>query len=168
LFCVKVKTWRSHRLLASVNWPGGIIHQGSSKIGDCGDEVHVGGDNEVGLRRQAAVRIEDQKKQRTQPRALRGSSRTRDLFHRAVHIIIGGQKVMRKSRGHFVCLQSARGLAHSMTLRAVCKSPGNASRLGLRRPSAAFPRGVSNGAQVNWTCFIKPQIPLMTWWSGNF
>jgi len=36
--------------------------------------------------------------------------------------------------------ESARGLAQSKTLRAVCKSPVNASRLGLRQPSAAFPR----------------------------
>jgi hypothetical protein len=34
--------------------------------------------------------------------------------------------------------QSARGLAQSMTLRAVRKSPTNASRFGVRRPSAAF------------------------------
>ena len=36
--------------------------------------------------------------------------------------------------------KSARGLAHSKTLRAVRKSPVNASRFGLRQPSAAFPR----------------------------
>jgi hypothetical protein len=34
----------------------------------------------------------------------------------AVHIIIGAQKFMRKSRGYFVCRQSARGLAQSKTL----------------------------------------------------
>jgi len=34
---------------------------------------------------------------------------------------------------------SARGLAHFKTLRAIRKSQVNASRLGLRRPSAAFP-----------------------------
>jgi hypothetical protein len=35
--------------------------------------------------------------------------------------------------------QSARGLAQSRTLRAIGKSQANASRHGLRRPSAAFP-----------------------------
>jgi hypothetical protein len=41
--------------------------------------------------------------------------------------------------------QSARGLAQSMTLRAVRKSLTNASRFGVRRPSAAFhpPQGLA-------------------------
>jgi hypothetical protein len=39
--------------------------------------------------------------------------------------------------------------AHSKTLRAVRKSPVNASRLGLRRPSAAFLIGMANCAKVN-------------------
>jgi hypothetical protein len=36
--------------------------------------------------------------------------------------------------------QSARGLAHSKTLRVIRKSPDARQRLGLRRPSAAFHR----------------------------
>jgi len=36
----------------------------------------------------------------------------------AVPVNMSTQKLMRKSRGHFVFLQSARGLAHSKTLRA--------------------------------------------------
>jgi len=35
--------------------------------------------------------------------------------------------------------QSARGLAHSKTLRELRQSFFGAQRLGLRRPSAAFP-----------------------------
>ena len=35
----------------------------------------------------------------------------------AVHFVIGTQKFMRKFRGRFICLQSARGLAQSKTLR---------------------------------------------------
>ena len=108
----------------------------------------VGGDDEVGLRCRPAAGIEDQKGQRTQPGTQPGSGQTNDSFHMKVQIVIGPNDHA-KSREHFVCWQSARGLAHSMTLRAVRKSPGNASRLGLRRPSAAFPRGVSNCAQVN-------------------
>jgi hypothetical protein len=34
--------------------------------------------------------------------------------------------------------ESARGLAHSKTLRAIRASPANALRFGLRQPSAAF------------------------------
>jgi len=45
----------------------------------------------------------------------------------------------RRLRKKISPFQSARGLAHSKTLRAIRKSPVNASRLGLRRPSAAFP-----------------------------
>jgi hypothetical protein len=57
-------------------------------------------------------------------------------------------------RGHFVFWQSARGLAQSRTLRAIHKSQANASRLGLiRRPSAAFPGGISNCANVNWNYY---------------
>jgi hypothetical protein len=35
----------------------------------------------------------------------------------AVHIVIGAQKFARIFRGRFICLQSARGLAQSKTLR---------------------------------------------------
>jgi hypothetical protein len=64
----------------------------------------------------------------------------------AVYIGIGAQKFVRISRGHFVCLQSARGLAHSKTLRVFQESSYRAQRLGLRRPSAAIPNGISNCA----------------------
>jgi hypothetical protein len=70
--------------------------------------------------------------------------------HIAVHIVIGAQKFMRKSRGYFVLLQSARGLAHSKTLRVFQESSCRAQRHGLRRPSAAFPRCILNRANVNW------------------
>jgi hypothetical protein len=85
--------------------------------------------------------------------------------HIAVHIVIGAQKFMRKSRGYFVLLQSAsrrragaalwraakaEGLAHSKTLRVFQESSCRAQRHGLRRPSAAFPRCISNRANVNW------------------
>jgi hypothetical protein len=88
-----------------------------------------------------------------------GSSCARALSvaHRtiAVHIVIGTQKLMRKSRGHFVCLQSVRGLAHSQTLRVFQESSCRAQRLGLRPRciGAAFPRGISNCAHVNWNCY---------------
>src|SRR5450759_3590962 len=75
-------------------------------------------------------------------------------FSMAVHIVIGTQKFMRKSGGHFVFWQSARGLAHSKTLRVFQASSCRAKRLGLRRPSAAFPRGVSNCAHVNWNRYM--------------
>jgi len=61
---------------------------------------------------------------------------------------------MRKSRGHFVFWHSARGLAHSKTLRVFQESSCRAQRLGLRRPSAAFPNGISNCAHVNWNRYI--------------
>jgi hypothetical protein len=51
----------------------------------------------------------------------------------AVHIVIGTRKFMRKLRGHFVFLQSARGLAHSKTLRGFQESSGRAQCLGLIR-----------------------------------
>jgi hypothetical protein len=88
----------------------------------------------------------------------------------AVHIIIGTQKSMRKSRGQFVFWQSAsrrraeaalwraakaEGLAHSKTLRVFQESSCRAQRLGLRRPSAAFPRDMSNCANVNWNCHSR-------------
>jgi hypothetical protein len=76
----------------------------------------------------------------------------------AVHIVIGAQKFMRKSYGHFVFLQSARVLAHSKTLRVFQESLCCAQRLGLRRPSAAFPRDVSNCANVNWNCHMNHRI----------
>jgi hypothetical protein len=63
---------------------------------------------------------------------------------------IGAQRFVRISRIHFVFLQSARGLAHSKTLRVFQESSCRAQRLGLRRPSAAFPRGISTCANVNW------------------
>src|ERR1039458_10257852 len=66
---------------------------------------------------------------------------------------IGAQKFMRKSRGPFVFWQSARGLAHSKTLRVFQESSCHAQRLELRRPSAAFPGGISNCADVNWNCY---------------
>ena len=66
-------------------------------------------------------------------------------------------RVHAKISRHFVFWQSARGLAHSMKLRAVRQSPANASRLGLRRPSAAFPGGISNCANVNWNCYTNGQ-----------
>jgi hypothetical protein len=53
---------------------------------------------------------------------------------------------------YFVFWQSARGLAHSKTLRVFQESSCRAQRLGVRRPSAAFPRDISNRAQVNWDC----------------
>jgi len=40
--------------------------------------------------------------------------------------------------------QSSRGLVHSKTLRESGESPCRAQRLGVRRPSAAFPDGISN------------------------
>src|SRR5450759_623782 len=76
----------------------------------------------------------------------------------AVHIVIGAQNFMPESRGHFVCLHSARGLAHSKTLRVFQESSCRAQRLGLRRPSAAFPRGISNCTHVNWNYYNLPQI----------
>src|SRR5450759_1239103 len=83
-------------------------------------------------------------------------------FSMAVHIVIGAQKFMRKSRGHFVCWQSARGLAHSKTLRVFQESSCRAQRFGLRRPSAALPRGISNCAHVNWNCHSQAaQKPLV-------
>jgi hypothetical protein len=73
----------------------------------------------------------------------------------------------RKSRGHFVCLQSARGLAQSRTLRVFQESSCCAQRLGVstlrntatedgRRPSAAFPRGISNCANLTGTAIVFP------------
>jgi hypothetical protein len=57
----------------------------------------------------------------------------------AVHIVIRVQEFMWKFGKSFVFWQSARGLAQSKTLRAVRESQANASRLGVRRPSATFP-----------------------------
>jgi hypothetical protein len=70
------------------------------------------------------------------------------LIFMTIRIVIGGHQVMRKSCGHFVCLQSARGLAQSKTLREFRESLCRAQRLGLRRPSAAFPSGISNSAKL--------------------
>jgi hypothetical protein len=72
------------------------------------------------------------------------------LFHRAVHIIIGGQKVMRKSRGHFVCLQSARGLAHS---------PGRFALYASRRET---PRVLDCGGPPPLFPEAYPTVPKLT------
>jgi hypothetical protein len=48
--------------------------------------------------------------------------------------------------------QSARGLAQSKTLRVVQASMVSAERLGVRRPSAAFPGNLANRANVDWNC----------------
>jgi hypothetical protein len=80
--------------------------------------------------------------------------------HIAVHIAIGAQKFMRESREHFVCLQSARGLAHSKTLRVFQESSCRAQRPGLRRPSAAFPRDISNRANVNRKCYSLLSVSI--------
>ena len=72
--------------------------------------------------------------------------------------VIGTQKLLRKSRGHFVSSQSARGLAQSKTLRVFQASSCRAQRLGVRRPSAAFPRGISNGTKVNWNCYLTENV----------
>jgi len=65
-----------------------------------------------------------------------------------------------RSRGNLadissVC-KSARRLAQSRTLRVFQESSCCAQRLGVRRPSAAFPRGISNCANVNWNCYSVP------------
>jgi hypothetical protein len=70
----------------------------------------------------------------------------------AVHFVIGTQKFMRKFRGRFICLQSARGLAQSKTLRVFQESSCCAQRLGVRWPSTAFPSGKSNCANVDRNC----------------
>ena len=76
------------------------------------------------------------------------------LITLAVYIVIGAQKFMRKSCGHFVFKQSARGLAQSKTLRVFQESSCRALRLGVRRPSAVFPSGaISNYVNVNWNCY---------------
>ena len=69
----------------------------------------------------------------------------------AVHFVIGTQKFMRKFRGRFICLQSARGLAQSKTLRVFQESSCCAQRLGVRWPSTAFPGGISNCAMLTGT-----------------
>ena len=61
---------------------------------------------------------------------------------------------MRKCRGFFVFMQSARGLAQSKTLRVFQESSCRAQRPEVRRPSAAFSGGVSNCAYVNRNCYI--------------
>jgi hypothetical protein len=93
--------------------------------------------------------------------------------HRRGWLVIGAQKLLRKSRDYFVCLQSAsrrraeaalwraakvEGLAQSKTLRVFQESSCRAPRLGVRRPSAALPSGISNGAKVNWNCYIPKNI----------
>jgi hypothetical protein len=84
-------------------------------------------------------------------------------------LVVDTQKFLQKSRGRFVCLQSAsrrraeaalwraakaEGLAQSKTLRVFQTSSCCAQRLGVRRPSAAFPGGISNGARVNWNWYL--------------
>jgi hypothetical protein len=84
-------------------------------------------------------------------------------------VVVCTQKLLRKSRGHFVSWQSAsrrraeaalwraakvEGLAQSKTLRVFQESSCHAQRLGVRRPSAAFSRGISNVTKVNWNCYI--------------
>jgi hypothetical protein len=73
----------------------------------------------------------------------------------AIRIVIGAQKFMRKSGGRFVFVQSARGLAHSKTLRVLQESSCRAQRLGLRRPSSAFPRGISVVPRLTGTAIIE-------------
>ena len=62
-------------------------------------------------------------------------------------------EVMRKSCGYFVILQSARGLAHSKTLRVFQESSCRAQRLGVRRPSAAFP-SVAGAGLLAFACLL--------------
>jgi hypothetical protein len=64
--------------------------------------------------------------------------------HIAVHVDLGAPRFTRPS---------ARGLAHSKTLRVFQESSCRAERLGLWRPSASFPRGISNCDNVNWNCY---------------
>src|SRR5208283_1939341 len=73
-------------------------------------------------------------------------------------VVIGTQKLLRKSRGHFDFLQSARGLAQSKTLRVFQESSCRAQRLGVRRPSSAFSRGISNSTKVEWNCYIPENV----------
>jgi hypothetical protein len=75
----------------------------------------------------------------------------------AIHIVIGAQKFMRKSGGRFVFVQSARGLAHSKTLRVLQESSCRAQRLGLRPRciGAAFPRGISAVPRLAGTAIIE-------------
>ena len=63
---------------------------------------------------------------------------------RAVHIVIGAQKFMRKARGHVVFWQSAPDVsgAHSKTLRVFQESSGRAQRPGLLRAGRAARRSV--------------------------
>jgi hypothetical protein len=67
----------------------------------------------------------------------------------AVHFVIGTQKFIRIFRRRFICLQSARGLAQSKTLRVFRKSSYCAQRLGVRWPSTAFPGGKPNCTNVD-------------------
>ena len=80
--------------------------------------------------------------------------------HIVIHIAIGAQKFMRKYRGHFVFWQSARELAHSKTLHVFQESSCRAQRPGLRRPSAAFPRDISNRANDNWNCYSLLSVSI--------
>jgi hypothetical protein len=67
-----------------------------------------------------------------------------------LNYLIGAQKFMRKSRGHFVFLQSARGLAHSKTLRVFQESSCCAQRLGeCGGPPPLFPEAY-------------PTVPMLT------
>jgi len=72
----------------------------------------------------------------------RTCSRLADSSSPTHRIFIGLRRVRGEnfqSPSVIVRFKSARGLAQSKTLREVDEFPGNASRLGLRRPSAAFP-----------------------------
>jgi len=59
-------------------------------------------------------------------------------------------------------MQSARGLAQSRTLRVFQKSSCRAQRFGVRRPSAAFPGGILNCANVNRNCYSLSEWDFST------
>jgi hypothetical protein len=56
--------------------------------------------------------------------------------------------------------EGGRTGALSRTLRVFQESSFRAQRLGLRRPSAAFPRAISTCATVNWNCYIPRVLGL--------
>ena len=73
----------------------------------------------------------------------------------AVHFVIGTQTFTRKFRRRFICLQSARGLAQSKTLRVFQEPSCCAQRLGVWRPAAAFPEANQTAPMLTGrhTCF---------------
>jgi hypothetical protein len=73
-------------------------------------------------------------------------------------LVVDTQKLPRKSRGQFVFVQSARGLAQAKTHRVFQVLSCRAQRLGVRRSSSAFSRGISNGTKVNWNCYIPKNV----------